>query len=748
MLLIGVNATWNGVKNVSGKVSEGVKKVPGKVSEGVSAAWNGVKSVPENIVQGADNAKRRFFDAVRTRNTSVRNAKTDLGEIIKLRKEAKADRKQGGIEKLREAAEKEAFATSMAERARDNLRRSGALVTTLRLNKNISSSRKAVHEDLKASIRDLATKERLVERGERMVASKEARDEKREAASEQSSLIRKKLFGTTIKLRKDNAAQEASNVEHSAPSTAREMANEKNKMRVARTASEQAENKRILKAVRDEQENISRIAESVGVSLSLREGRRAERESFGESGGRVVANILYSAKNVGTSVSTGVINAGYYVTRTGKRPSVSLSPEIMAYAAPRVEKDATVAKNSGEKKRIITGINFGGGSATEAEPLHVEEAERVLANSYLQNSKLQSVSSTASSVAQSVAVINSANSGNYTLSELLGHVENIKSAIKNNTSEYKEIESIVNNLDTNYNDMEAMLRIRALNDPSVIEAENQKKIIEDSVNYVKRMGKDNVLLAALDYDRNYLVSGDMPIHRYGESTGNGIFSAGRREESQLQNTIQSSLDNNHQTESQNVSGKYEEKAAEYKSKARKELLEATKSFLKGATDIAVIPAEVGIGVVTTGMTSDVLSGAGAVLLADKAYKGTADTAGKVVTAAKEAASKVVASAGDANEKSELVGKITGSIKIVGNCSPGSILSVDTSKVLPAGCEFEYQWWISPSGTVDAATRMKNETGETFEIDNSHVGSYIRVTVRAKKENYILESFTDVSDKIE
>ena len=154
------------------------------------------------------------------------------------------------------------------------------------------------------------------------------------------------------------------------------------------------------------------------------------------------------------------------------------------------------------------------------------------------------------SLASSVAALNMISSGRtkLTASETLDHIENIKqitsgleedlaklkavdvnklsndkkekfkAQLKKTQSYVDEVNDVVSKLDYELGDVEANLRVKVLNDTSLIAADdpNRNQIINSSIRYVQdKLSDDSVFLNELHYNRDELKVGVEPMQRYG-----------------------------------------------------------------------------------------------------------------------------------------------------------------------------------------------------------------------------------------
>ena len=244
-------------------------------------------------------------------------------------------------------------------------------------------------------------------------------------------------------------------------------------------------------------------------------------------------------------------------------------------------------------------------------------------------------------LAASVVAINQSDSGDYTASEIVAHIDNIKAIMKDQTPgtpEYDVCASLLTKLKYNLDDYESNVRIQVLNDPSLIDNAdpNRERIIDSSISHVKSLPSDEVLLSMLRYEPGDLQEGYTPIARTAKTyhsidsfVATGI--ATGYDESELRSSFSASLRERNLQEQQAAA----EKAMSDSRKAMgQDLLSIGKSAVSAAVDLSIgAPIAIGAGLVGAGMGSSsknngtvtlqaATSGLAGYKIADKAYQGT------------------------------------------------------------------------------------------------------------------------------
>ena len=211
----------------------------------------------------------------------------------------------------------------------------------------------------------------------------------------------------------------------------------------------------------------------------------------------------------------------------------------------------------------------------------------------------------------SVVALNQLDLGQYTASEMLAHIDNIKrlkSSFPAGSPGYEELNQLLSGLKYNLEDIESNVRIQILNDPSLVAGNDPKRrdIVDSSISYVQNMSQDDVLLGTLSYSPDELQTGYTPIHRTHGSheTITGLASRGTvtltaAEEASLQESFAAQL---RQQEREAKIAASEAQMASASEKLRSSLGGLAKTAAGAAVDLAVgMPLAVGSGLMAMGM---------------------------------------------------------------------------------------------------------------------------------------------------
>ena len=93
----------------------------------------------------------------------------------------------------------------------------------------------------------------------------------------------------------------------------------------------------------------------------------------------------------------------------------------------------------------------------------------------------------------------------------------------------------------------------------------------------------------------------------------------------------------------------------------------------------------------------------------------------------------------------ITGTMSGRVNIKGVNKVGSTLTVDTSEIIPNGCGFSYQWYVSSEILAQNGTAINGAKNESYVVTSNDIGKYIYVEVTASKKNYTTEKFVDITD---
>lgn len=220
---------------------------------------------------------------------------------------------------------------------------------------------------------------------------------------------------------------------------------------------------------------------------------------------------------------------------------------------------------------------------------------------------------TVNSVIESINVINQTDSGEYTVSEVLTHIDNIKRVRyearenqKDNPKLDTEIQKALKRLNYNLYDYESNLRIQVLNDPSLISEDdpNRMNIINSSIKRVKKMKKDDdILIYTLRHNPDKLVEDQIPIVRKGDAE---FEIRTPEEESKFQSALAASLKEKERHAKYEAAEKSYQKAKEA---LGKDALNILKNAAGATVDITVgLPVELVGGMMLSGAASGTKDG--------------------------------------------------------------------------------------------------------------------------------------------
>ena len=220
----------------------------------------------------------------------------------------------------------------------------------------------------------------------------------------------------------------------------------------------------------------------------------------------------------------------------------------------------------------------------------------------------------------SVVALNQIDLGQYTASEIVDHIDNIKrlqSAFPPGSEGYDQLTSILAGLKYPLDDMESNVRIQVLNDPSLIAGNDPHRgaILDSSIDYVQGLSADDVMLGMLHYDPSDLQSGFTPVTRSREVVqgiaSKGLISLSDSEEASVRSAVASS-----------IAAHAHQDREEASSKLLASMGEFVKAGAEAAVDIAVgMPMAVGSGLITTGMTGSGITGLAGYSIGDGVYQG-------------------------------------------------------------------------------------------------------------------------------
>ena len=244
------------------------------------------------------------------------------------------------------------------------------------------------------------------------------------------------------------------------------------------------------------------------------------------------------------------------------------------------------------------------------------------------------------SLAVSVTAINASNNGEYTASEIVSHIDNVKAIMASyepDTEEYDACKKILNKLEYNLRDFESNVRIQVLNDPTLIADSdpNKSQIMDGSIRHVKKMKEDDILLSTLMYSPRDLKEDYMPMDKSRRSyqTIESLASSGiaiGAEARSIQRTMADALKEKELQERMQRA----QEGMDASAGAMKENLKYIGKNALGATlDLTVnMPVSVTSAVVSAGMSSQttigaVTTGLSAYKIADKTIRTTRNAVG-------------------------------------------------------------------------------------------------------------------------
>ncbi len=100
---------------------------------------------------------------------------------------------------------------------------------------------------------------------------------------------------------------------------------------------------------------------------------------------------------------------------------------------------------------------------------------------------------------------------------------------------------------------------------------------------------------------------------------------------------------------------------------------------------------------------------------------------------------------DSNSTEEIVQKMSGNVYIKGTAEVGNTLTVDTSKIVPTGATYTYEWYYCDNSNFTSAKRIYGETSSKYKITSSVEGKYIFVVVTVSKSGYETTQFRVATD---
>lgn len=321
-----------------------------------------------------------------------------------------------------------------------------------------------------------------------------------------------------------------------------------------------------------------------------------------------------------------VING--FVTESSK-PEVVMGTEPTA-SSPTVVVVGNTPTASTEGKWVVsvntpTEVDLARRNVEKAKQEAAERAKAENPNADPDATKLSAFEeNTLFQISCSVVALNQIDLGQYTASEVVSHIDNIKrlqSAFPPGSEGYEQLTSILAGLKYPLDDMESNVRIQVLNDPSLIAGNDPHRgaLLDSSITYVQGMAADDVMLGMLHYEPSDLEVGFTPVSRSREVVqgiaARGLVTLTEAEDASVRSAVEASVREHNRATAQRD-----------REEASSRLLASVGEFAKvgaeAAVDIAVgMPIGVGTGLVATGMTGSGFTGLAAYSLGDGAYKG-------------------------------------------------------------------------------------------------------------------------------
>ncbi len=306
----------------------------------------------------------------------------------------------------------------------------------------------------------------------------------------------------------------------------------------------------------------------------------------------------------------------------GKHSSSVEKPAAPAskYSTHSNEKDTVIVVRDGSEG--FTGATLGKNVISLNSKSDYEKAKKLVAD--VENSRVKAttittgekpkvseekIHETAMRLAASITAINQSDSGNYTASEIVAHIDNIKSIMqshKKGTEEYDLCLELIKKMQYDLNDFESTVRIQILNDPTSIAASdpNRERIMDASIRHVQGLDKDEILLTMLKYDQDELTIGQEPRKTKAYQTASSIAANGfaiGEDAKVLQTAMSNSL------RERELQARIKENEAIRKSSnaaIKKDVKNILVEGAYAAVDINLnVPLSVGAGLMTAGMNN-------------------------------------------------------------------------------------------------------------------------------------------------
>ena len=320
---------------------------------------------------------------------------------------------------------------------------------------------------------------------------------------------------------------------------------------------------------------------------------------------------------------------------TIKENKLKLSEEVMQMASRDAIRNVEMTGST-----IINGRHIASEMPTTRPYVEVKPTEAMveLGKKYVKPELLNDNSNRGEkvvSLASSVAALNMISSGKteLTASETLDHIDNIKqikfglendlaklkavdvnklsndkkekfkAQLKKTQSYVDEVNNVVSKLDYELGDIEANLRVKVLNDTSLIAADdpNRNQIINSSIRYVQdKLSDDSVFLNELHYNRDELKVGVEPMQRYGRGYKESSMPIGFKP-TELDLEKMAALDEKRAIEA--TMEEQRQKIINSRDKYAKSIGGVATNAAKAAADFLGTAGSVGLGVISAGVGS-------------------------------------------------------------------------------------------------------------------------------------------------
>ncbi len=684
--------SWRSEAKTRKKVKDNLKATNKRAHEALYGnTYNGTRGIKQEIKSAEEDLR------------SARAAMSRAGSDAAAMERAKR-REEKAIKSLADARKREQLVYKDIKASRADLRRQGVKIVSPVQTMRNARLEKEISRDFSSSYERARRDEKVAERRAQRVNDRLERNDARKTAIDTSiSLVSDTQYDNKIRRMADKKARKRAEAEANAATANTRVANvireqqqravERNELR-----DSYAKEREIMQGIlRDEkihshQGMFSRMAERTSDSLGRIASAPGRTADFIKDAGVGIVEIgakAYSMatmvpteiRNVPTRISEAISDAKTNVKNTFGRvqdpnnptKTISLPEEIMQYARNKdldkekivinglytPPKDTSVpptpvSSGSTHSKDVETVVFVRDNPSTQR--VLTTESNVITLNTEREVREARKMAEQAKATRQddispvddikleqlaySVTAINQSHLGEYTASDVVSHIDNIRAImlmIPHGSPAHEAMEKIVGQLKYNLDDYESNVRIQVLNDPSLVADSdpNKGRIMDSSIRHVKSLPSDDILLSMLRYEPGDLQEGYTPIARTARSyqtveqmATNGIVTAS--EESALQSTLEAAF-RQRQREEQIAAAKSGYEAS--KKAIKDDLVEMAKNLGGAAMDMSVrMPLDVGVGMMAAGVaggkTGDLLtvSSATAALggysLADKAYSST------------------------------------------------------------------------------------------------------------------------------